>query len=771
MAKRKCANGGKETSPQSMKDQLMALRPGYAAGGMPDQVAAFQGRIAPLGVATDATAPNALPGINAQSLAASGSLVQLGGGAADSGQAVAAPATPGNVFHNPSAGNMLAAQGTPGLQTMVEKMAASGINPNAAYRPGSAQDPHASGLSGVTAAQRAAGSNASAAALAPNQSAPQIENPMDTTSSRQRRQTRTPGLKDGGAVYRNGDTFSDRPMTGVVGSVSRDPVATAPKPVQQIARPIYPQERQAAPQEQEQRGQGMTSAADLGAMLANRRRQINQNSGMADGGMVRHRFEGKGGPRDDQIPVTVAGEKIKVSDGEEAVILPAKTAQNPQAVAQISDVIQQSNDGRPPAMGMSQGGKYQTGAVNRYPYDGKTPPTAQDVYAPVDIGGMARAAFPATSAAIQEGSANMRKAYDAGNYGAMLGHAGREIVSGGAGLLSDIGNSAAYALNPPANALKTFVTGDSTPASVSGMARAASQAPAMNRLGSANVRGDNAAPIEQPNPQVAKTTGNANGATFDQDTGNLYFTEKGYDPTKQAMAAGTGAITDPKTGRTIMITGAGVPENPNAPRDRYGNDMTQTLALRDELTRARADNALSNLGATNPAYHQKGAAQLQALAGISAFDNAAVTRIASRQKQRRDDASEALLQQKTSGDVADSAQQRAVRGGLLAALQSGDQEAISNAKMAAVAYGILKPGDPPSYNITTDPMGNQTRLNKSTGAAETLDRQTNTWKPIGVAEQMQVFASRAEAEAAQRAGKIKPGQNVMVDGRLMIVTP
>ena len=65
---------------------------------------------------------------------------------------------------------------------------------------------------------------------------------------------------------------------------------------------------------------------------------------MADGGMVRHRFEGKGGPRDDQIPVTVAGEKIKVSDGEEAVILPAKTAKSPQAIAQIADAIQQSND-------------------------------------------------------------------------------------------------------------------------------------------------------------------------------------------------------------------------------------------------------------------------------------------------------------------------------------------------------------------------------------------------------------------------------------------
>ena len=128
-------------------------------------------------------------------------------------------------------------------------------------------------------------------------------------------------------------------------------------------------------------------------------------------------------------------------------------------------------------------------------------------------------------------------------------------------------------------------------------------------------------------------------------------------------------------------------------------------------------------------------------------------------------------QQKTSGDVADSAQQRAVRGGLLAALQSGDQEAISKAKMAAVAYGILKPVDPPIYDIKTDAMGNNTLFNKGTGAAQTLDRQTNTWKPIGVAGQTKKFASRAEAEEAQRDGVIKEGDIVEVGGRRMTVTP
>ncbi len=88
----------------------------------------------------------------------------------------------------------------------------------------------------------------------------------------------------------------------------------------------------------------------------------------ADGGMVR--FAGKGGPREDKIPVKVAGEEVSVSDGESAVILPAKTAANPQAVQAIGQVIQQSNDGRAPDMGgVQSGGKYELGTVRLVPSD------------------------------------------------------------------------------------------------------------------------------------------------------------------------------------------------------------------------------------------------------------------------------------------------------------------------------------------------------------------------------------------------------------------
>jgi hypothetical protein len=69
-------------------------------------------------------------------------------------------------------------------------------------------------------------------------------------------------------------------------------------------------------------------------------------------------FQGPGGPRDDKIPVRFAGADIRVSDGERGVILPAKTAANPNAVDAIEDIIQSTNDGRAPRRGLGDGGRY-----------------------------------------------------------------------------------------------------------------------------------------------------------------------------------------------------------------------------------------------------------------------------------------------------------------------------------------------------------------------------------------------------------------------------
>ena len=126
---------------------------------------------------------------------------------------------------------------------------------------------------------------------------------------------------------------------------------------------------------------------------------------MANGGMVdqaiaqRARFEGKGGPREDQIPVKVAGQNINVSDGEEAMIIPAKTANNPAAMKAIMDIIRQTNDGREPGPQLEDGGMYKDGSSLRTyepepsarPFSSATPmeqrlaTVANEVQAPTDV--------------------------------------------------------------------------------------------------------------------------------------------------------------------------------------------------------------------------------------------------------------------------------------------------------------------------------------------------------------------------------------------------
>jgi hypothetical protein len=341
--------------------------------------------------------------------------------------------------------------------------------------------------------------------------------------------------------------------------------------------------------------------------------------------------KGKGTATSDSIPVVVAGQEFGLSDGEGIATLPAKTMKTPGAIDAIESIIQATNDGKPPvptkAGGRAAGGvddlekkkvvpAGDQGAIkrdgnsfsmapapvsgqqatdpNRYPYTGQPAPTAQEVYAPVDIGGMARAAFPATSAAIQEGGANMRKAYDEGNYGAVLGHAGREIVSGGAGLLSDIGNSAAYALNPPANALKTFVTGDSAPARKPEPAGIASGLPktpvysaaADDKMGVPNY------PVPQADPTIARNTGNAGDARHNPATGMLSFTDPNFDVSQQQNSA---KFAD---GRSIVLTGQGIDGGlPSAGAqaggnvDAHGNNMALTQGYQRQLNNQRAEQA------------------------------------------------------------------------------------------------------------------------------------------------------------------------------------
>ena len=290
------------------------------------------------------------------------------------------------------------------LMTMAEKQVAQGINPNAAYRPGGPGDPHASGGMAATAAQTASLAAAQPALPVPPIAQP-IVNPMDATQRRGQR--RTAAYADGGRVipvnigqglyqaiaqpiaedWRQGNVaiknlrdqyptadaiaginpavaaaqVANDVMSGQVGGDTAMNVAQAVPMVKGLSGMAKMLSKQSGPTVG-----GVKFVVDMPTTLKkNAVITAGQTLGQpanafADGGMVK--FSGKGGPRDDQIPVKVAGAEIRVSDGEQAVILPAKTANNPGAVQEIGQIIQQSNDGRAPKMGMADGGRYARGA-------------------------------------------------------------------------------------------------------------------------------------------------------------------------------------------------------------------------------------------------------------------------------------------------------------------------------------------------------------------------------------------------------------------------
>lgn len=452
---------------------------------------------------------------------------------------------------------------------------------------------------------------------------------------------------------------------------------------------------------------------------------------------------GIGSGTSDSISAVVDGQKVGLSNGEGFATLPAKTMKTPGAVGAIESIIQATNDGKPPVP-TKDGGRAQGGVddpkktdPNKFPYTGKPAPTAQQVYAGAGKGigdAIATHAFPSTAGAVQKYGDAAQAAAGAGNYGGAIGQVVRGGVAGTIGLVDDTMRSAAHVLDPAASALKTLVTGDNTPASA---APTAPTAPAQ-QTPVTSAMADRAVGVpEIPAPQAPSAQTPAAAApriqSFDAGTEGAdrvrnLIADRGFVPNR-----GQGLITSSSGGATVLNTPAAEATAP------------ETVTL-DALVQERARRALA--GDVAGAHALNGS-----IASMQAANTAGV------------------LVEKGRGEVADSAAARIAREGLGAAYDSGDQEAVNKATLKAIAAGVLSPPRNNSpYEIKTDPLGNQTRLNSSTGMSETLDRATNTWKPIGSAAEVPEFASESDVRSAQKAGKLKVGQKVMVGGRMATVT-
>lgn len=115
----------------------------------------------------------------------------------------------------------------------------------------------------------------------------------------------------------------------------------------------------------------------------------------------------------------------------------------------------------------------------------------------------------------------------------------------------------------------------------------------------------------------------------------------------------------------------------------------------------------------------------------------------------------------------DTEAQSQARQGLRDALLSGDAKKIEQAQRVATASGIKFDKPTLEFTTTVDQMGNAiVRTNKDTGEMDIVDRQSGAVRNIPAAGKpaAPAFQSEKEAERAAKAGQIKKGDRVIING-------
>lgn len=298
----------------------------------------------------------------------------------------------------------------------------------------------------------------------------------------------------------------------------------------------------------------------------------------ANGGIVK--ISGPGTGKSDDIPMKVnkGGQSlnVNVSNGEALAVLPAKTAQNPDAVEAVNEIIYQTN-GKPPK-GLRAGGHYAEGSVfgGKVDEENATPVRQKVVTQPASFG-----ATPEQKASFAEKVNEFKQA--------------RGLRVDPVQAQPPVAQPAAQQGLKPAG---TVVPMPQKPVSPDAAATAETREAAFAR----------AAGVD---PEIAQLGAGSESRTA--GFGTLRDATQFNVPKGSGGGVITGAADKNGLRRAMVVLPNGSPTqvNPNAPRDIYGNDMSRTNDMKRQLTEIQRQNTDSDLASGLPFYQQRG---LRALA-------------------------------------------------------------------------------------------------------------------------------------------------------------
>lgn len=255
--------------------------------------------------------------------------------------------------------------------------------------------------------------------------------------------------------------------------------------------------------------------------------------------------------------------------------------------------------------------------------------------------------------------------------------------------------------------------------------------------------------LRQPDEQIAAPQAAPTSAAQDTNQPRIVSANmgRGFDPTKLQMADGYGAATN-AAGKTLFVA----PSQYQAADGSVTSDWRQTQQYKDAIER----NAADKLRLAEMQALRQGRDPVATMAASRGIADAALN---------------APIERQVKQAQAQTAQLSAQQAQELNALYAAHQAATTTEEQARIAEMIrVRTGKDKPDEYAHASGG--TTVNPTTMAVEKTpdviyNRRTGQTRTAG--QPVQSFASQAEAEAAQKSGRIKVGDVVIIGGKRFAV--